>query len=50
MKEAEVKQIVTWIDTVLNNQGRQQVLDKIAYEMAALCNRFPVFRTDTCSS
>jgi glycine hydroxymethyltransferase len=50
MKEAEVKQIATWIDTVLDNQGRQQVLDKVAHEIATVCKRFPVFRTGTRSS
>lgn len=50
MKEAEVKHIATWIDTVLNNQGRQQVLQEVAHEIAAVCERFPVFRTGTCPS
>jgi len=50
MKEAEVKQIATWIDTVLNNQGRQQVLQEVANEIAALCERFPVARTGTCQT
>jgi len=44
MKEPEVKHIATWIDTVLNNQDRQQVLQEVAHEIAAVCERFPVHR------
>jgi len=42
MKEPEVEQIVAWIDTVLTNPHRKEILASVAHEITAFCHRFPV--------
>jgi len=45
MKEAEMKEIVSLIDRVLQHRQDQAVLDEVRAQAKALCNRFPIFHS-----
>ncbi|RUO40615.1 serine hydroxymethyltransferase [Aliidiomarina taiwanensis] len=42
-KEAEAKQVATWIADVLDNLGDESVEARVREEVKALCARFPVY-------
>ncbi|NTW14997.1 MAG: serine hydroxymethyltransferase [Candidatus Moranbacteria bacterium] len=44
MKEAEMRQIVLWIDRALRSGGRKRELSAIRREVKALCKAFPIYR------
>ena len=43
-KEAEARQVVTWICDILDNMGDETVVDRVRGEVKELCARFPVYR------
>ncbi|NNL75259.1 MAG: serine hydroxymethyltransferase, partial [Desulfobacterales bacterium] len=43
MGNAEVDQIVKWIDTALVNGDKPHVLENVTEEVAGLCKQFPVY-------
>lgn len=42
MKEAEIKQIVSWINQTMENKDNDDVLNKIKDEVRAMCLGFPI--------
>ncbi|RMH09870.1 MAG: serine hydroxymethyltransferase [Nitrospirae bacterium] len=50
MGEAEMVQIVSWVDQVLQYPGDPRVRQEVYQQVKALCARFPVFHSDTSSS
>jgi len=42
MKEAEMEQIVEWIDRAINNWQNEEKLAEIKLEVKQLCNKFPI--------
>jgi glycine hydroxymethyltransferase len=45
MKEAEMKEIVSLIDHVLQHRQDSTVLEEVCTQAKALCNRFPIFHS-----
>ncbi|MFC1829627.1 serine hydroxymethyltransferase [Thermodesulfobacteriota bacterium] len=43
MGENEVVQIAEWMDTVMMNPERKDVLQRVAQEVSGLCRKFPVY-------
>ena len=50
MGTEEMSQIAVWIDEVLQHYESRQVQRKIAKEVKALCNRFPIFQAPPLTS
>jgi glycine/serine hydroxymethyltransferase len=42
-KQAEAKQVATWICDVLDNMGDESVVERVQGEVVELCNSFPVY-------
>jgi glycine hydroxymethyltransferase len=42
-KEAEAKQVATWISDILDNMGDDAVIERVKGEVVALCKQFPVY-------
>ncbi|MFH1822263.1 MAG: serine hydroxymethyltransferase [Patescibacteria group bacterium] len=42
MKEAEIKQIATWINQAIENKNNLEALEKIKAEVKKMCEHFPV--------
>ncbi|WP_421131919.1 serine hydroxymethyltransferase [Alteromonas sp. A079] len=42
-KEAEAKQVATWISDILDNMGDDAVIERVKGEVVALCEQFPVY-------
>jgi len=42
-KEAEIEQVAHWIAEVLDHEGNEAVIERVAGEVVALCRRFPVY-------
>jgi glycine hydroxymethyltransferase len=42
-KEAEAKQVATWICNVLDDIGNEQTIERVKGEVVALCSDFPVY-------
>ncbi|MFH1326028.1 MAG: serine hydroxymethyltransferase [Candidatus Falkowbacteria bacterium] len=42
MKEAEVKQVASWINEVINNRDNTEKLEQIKEEVKTLCLKFPI--------
>jgi len=42
-KEAEARQLSTWIADILDHMGDEAVLERVRAEVVALCRRFPVY-------
>jgi len=45
MKEAEMREIVTLVDRVLQHRQDPAVLDEVRGQAKALCSRFPIFHS-----
>ncbi|MCC6140275.1 MAG: serine hydroxymethyltransferase [Nitrospira sp.] len=45
MREAEMKEIVSLIDRVLQNRQNAAVLEEVRVQAKTLCNRFPIFHS-----
>ena len=43
LKEAEMKQVATWIKKVIESKGSESVLKTVRTEVLTLCKRFPVY-------
>lgn len=46
MKESEMIQIATWIDSAIVNRASAEKLAGVAHEIKQLCTRFPLFQLD----
>lgn len=44
MKEAEMKQIAKFINTVINDAKNEDVINKVKGEVVELCNQFPLYQ------
>jgi glycine hydroxymethyltransferase len=43
LKEAEMKQVATWIKKVIESKGNETVLKQVRSDVLTLCKRFPVY-------
>lgn len=43
MKESEMKQIASWIDSAIKNYENEDTLNSIRNEVEELCNKFPLY-------
>ena len=43
MKENEMKQIASWIDTAINNNDDENILSGIRSDVEELCSKFPLY-------
>lgn len=46
MREAEMRQIVEFVDAAINNIGSKQKLKQLKSEVKELCMRFPIYKTN----
>jgi len=42
-KEAEAKQVATWICNILDDMGNEQTIERVKNEVVTLCRDFPVY-------